>query len=221
MGARSIPATAAVFPLPNAVLFPRACMSLHVFEPRYREMTRYALRNGGVLCTALLLPGWEEEYEGTPPVYDVGCAGRIRDLHETEDGRFYFTLLAMGRVRFRGFLQEEPFRIAEVEPLAESRVPRDERARRETLELLASYAAVLQLLNPSVSDTLALSTSVPLPEAVDQVLMRLDFDVHMKQRLLADLDPRMRCRWVTRLLGTLLGTLQEQQRGQDGGAVLA
>jgi Lon protease-like protein len=220
MAPSSIPESAAVFPLPNAVLFPRASLSLHVFETRYREMTRYAVRSGGLLCSALLRPGWEEEYEGSPAVYDVGCVGRIGDLHETEDGRFYYTLYALGRVRFRDFLQTEPFRIARLEPAPEPEVPRDESARRDTLELLASYAAVLQLLNPNVSDSLALPTGVPLPDAVDQVLMRLDFDVHTKQRLLSEVDPRGRCRWVTKLLSTLLHGLHEQGQGQ-GQSVLS
>jgi Lon protease-like protein len=211
----AIPETAPVFPLPDTVLFPHASVSLHVFEPRYREMTRYALERGGVLCTALMLPGWEEGSEASPRVYDVGCAGAIRDLRETEDGRFYFTLSAIGRVRFRSFLQEEPFRIARLAPLEERAVARDEASRRDTLEMLASYAAVLQLLNPAVSDSVALSTELPLPDAVDQVLMRLDFDAHTKQRLLEDTEPVLRCRWVTRLLGALLRNLR---RAEQGGA---
>lgn len=209
----AIPETAAVFPLPDTVLFPRASVSLHVFEARYRAMTRYALERDGVLCTALLLPGWEQGYEGSPPTYDVGCVGTIRDLRETEDGRFYFTLSALGRVRFERFVQDEPFQIARLQPLEERFVAEDESARRDTLEMLANYAAVLQLLNPSVSDTLALGTELPLPDAVDQVLMRLDFDAHMKQRLLEELEPTLRCRWVTRLLGALLRNLRHAEEG--------
>jgi Lon protease-like protein len=211
----AIPESAAVFPLPDTVLFPRASVSLHVFEPRYREMARYALERDGLLCTALLLPGWEEEYQGSPPIYDVGCVGTIRDLRETEDGRFYFTLSAIGRVRYREFVQEEPFRIARLQPIEERVVAEDESTRRDTLEMLTNYAAVLQLLNPTVSDSVALGTDLPLPEAVDRVLMRLDFDAHMKQRLLEDVEPVVRCRWVTRLLGALLRNLQ---RAEEGGA---
>jgi Lon protease-like protein len=212
----AIPESAAVFPLPDTVLFPRASVSLHVFEPCYREMTRYALERGGVLCTALLLPGWEAQSTRSAPIYDVGCAGVIRDLRETEDGRFYFTLSAIGRVRFRRFLQEEPFRVAQLLPLEERIVEEDEASRRETLEMLASYAAVLQLLNPTVSDSVALSTELPLPDAVDQVLMRLDFDAHTKQRLLEDAEPVLRCRWVTRLLGALLRNLRRVEEGGEG-----
>ncbi|HEY4102901.1 MAG TPA: LON peptidase substrate-binding domain-containing protein, partial [Polyangiaceae bacterium] len=32
-----------LFPLPNAVLFPGAVLPLHVFEPRYRALTRDVL----------------------------------------------------------------------------------------------------------------------------------------------------------------------------------
>ncbi len=33
----------AIFPLPNAVLLPGGVLPLHVFEPRYRDMTRDCL----------------------------------------------------------------------------------------------------------------------------------------------------------------------------------
>ena len=34
-----------LFPLPNAILFPHTTIQLHIFESRYRHMTRDAIRN--------------------------------------------------------------------------------------------------------------------------------------------------------------------------------
>ena len=50
-----------IFPLPNAVLMPRAILPLHVFEHRYRAMTRDVLNSSHVLATALLKPGYEAQ----------------------------------------------------------------------------------------------------------------------------------------------------------------
>ena len=36
-----------IFPLAGAMLFPRAQLPLHIFEPRYREMVRDALDGAG------------------------------------------------------------------------------------------------------------------------------------------------------------------------------
>ena len=43
LGAVTVP----IFPLPGAILFPRAQLPLHIFEPRYREMVRDAIDGSG------------------------------------------------------------------------------------------------------------------------------------------------------------------------------
>ena len=63
--------TARLFPLPNLVLFPHVMQPLHVFEPRYRQMTADALTGDRLIGLVLLKPGWEADYEGKPAVPDV------------------------------------------------------------------------------------------------------------------------------------------------------
>ena len=70
--------TARLFPLPNLVLFPHVMQPLHIFEPRYREMTADALATDRLIALALLQPGWEADYDGKPAVYPVACLGRSR-----------------------------------------------------------------------------------------------------------------------------------------------
>ena len=55
---------APIFPLPNVVLFPNALLPLHIFEPRYRQMTADALEGERLIAMALLRPGWESS---SPP----------------------------------------------------------------------------------------------------------------------------------------------------------
>ena len=66
-----------VFPLPNVVLFPRVQLPLHIFEPRYRAMVRDVMEADPPLIGMALLRGdWQEQYEGNPQVFPVGCVGR-------------------------------------------------------------------------------------------------------------------------------------------------
>lgn len=65
-----------LFPLPNVVLFLKGILPLHVFEPRYRTMMADALKGGQTICMALLKPGWEADYHGSPEVYRVASVGR-------------------------------------------------------------------------------------------------------------------------------------------------
>jgi Lon protease-like protein len=66
-----------IFPLPNCVLLPGGLLPLHVFEPRYRELTRDCLAGAQLMGIARLRPGFETTYYGCPPVYERCGVGRI------------------------------------------------------------------------------------------------------------------------------------------------
>ena len=88
-----------VFPLPETVLFPKVSVSLHLFEPRYRQLGDDATAGDGDLIMALLRPGWESDYDGTPPMYETATLGRIRQHERLEDGRYDLVLQGVERVR--------------------------------------------------------------------------------------------------------------------------
>ncbi len=106
-----------LFPLPNAVVFPSLQLPLHVFEPRYRKLVADATAGDGIIGSVLLRPGWEHDYDGRPPVFERGCAGRIERWEALPDGRYNIVL--RGTTRF-SIVEEhagEPYRLASVEPL--------------------------------------------------------------------------------------------------------
>ncbi len=92
-----LPDTIPVFPLPGALLLPRARLPLHIFEPRYLQMIDDTLK------TAHRLIGMVQPYEvpGTQEkrLHTIGCAGRLTQFSETEDGRYMITLAGMSRFR--------------------------------------------------------------------------------------------------------------------------
>jgi hypothetical protein len=94
-----LPAEIAVFPLPGALLLPRARLPLNIFEPRYLAMTLDSLADTGRMF-GMIQP---EPSGGTGPkgpnLYRVGCLGRLSSFAETEDGRLLITLT--GVIRFR------------------------------------------------------------------------------------------------------------------------
>jgi uncharacterized protein len=94
-----------IFPLPEVVLFPEATLPLHVFEPRYRELTRDVLSGNRLIGMARLKPGFEGDYEGRPQVYETCGVGLvIKDLQHP-DGRYNILLRGVARVRI---LEELP-----------------------------------------------------------------------------------------------------------------
>ncbi|MCP4326855.1 MAG: peptidase S16 [Alphaproteobacteria bacterium] len=94
-----LPRTAPIFPLTGALLLPGGQLPLNIFEPRYLNMTRDAL--GGDRMIGMIQPTEKEELteDDRPPVYPVGCLGRITAFSETDDGRFLITLTGVCRFR--------------------------------------------------------------------------------------------------------------------------
>ena len=110
-----LPPTIPLFPLPNAVLFPNVFLPLHIFEPRYRQMVAEALEGDRIIGMTLLRPGWEADYEGRPPIYEVGCAGQIQQYEKLPDGRYLILLRGVMTFRIASEDQRKPYRIARVE----------------------------------------------------------------------------------------------------------
>ena len=91
-----LPATLPVFPLPGVLLLPRGRLPLNIFEKRYLAMFDDAI--AGDRLIGMIQPS-ETEPEPAPPLYPVGCAGRITQFSETDDGRCLVTLAGIARFR--------------------------------------------------------------------------------------------------------------------------
>jgi hypothetical protein len=92
-------------------------MPLHVFEPRSRKMVEDALASHRTIGMVLLKPGYEEDYQGRPPIYPLGCTGTIVEEERLKDGRFNVLLLGQSRFRVLAERDGEPYRLAVVEEL--------------------------------------------------------------------------------------------------------
>jgi Lon protease-like protein len=88
-----------LFPLPNLVLFPHVVQPLHIFEPRYRQLTEDALADDRLITMVLAKPDEEVDACGQPRLHDMACVGRIVADQRMPDGRF--NLLLRGECRFR------------------------------------------------------------------------------------------------------------------------
>ena len=92
-----LPDTIAIFPLGGALLLPRSRLPLHIFEPRYLQMIEDSLKTSGRLI-GMVQPNVVPGRDG-PGLQTIGCAGRITQFSETEDGRYMITLGGVSRFR--------------------------------------------------------------------------------------------------------------------------
>lgn len=136
-----------VFPLPGLVLFPHTQIPLHVFELRYRTMVRDALSGERRIGIALLKPGYERDYHGSPEFYSTGCLARFEEVEWLPNDCYDLKLVGESRVRFARIVREFPYRAATVtlmpeEPYADDDplVHLEKRALIDTLSRLQRSA---------------------------------------------------------------------------------
>jgi Lon protease-like protein len=104
-----------VFPLAGALLFPRMQLPLHIFEPRYRAMVTDSLARDRRI--GMIQP--KAPFE-RPPLFEIGCVGRIAEVEALDDGRFNLVLEGLSRFRIvRELDVTTPFRQVEAELLAD------------------------------------------------------------------------------------------------------
>ena len=111
--AADLPDTIPIFPLPGALLLPRARLPLHIFEPRYLAMLEHCMSTPARLI-GMIQPRTVPEGEAAR-LHAIGCAGRLTAFSETEDGRYMITLTGISRFRLlQETTDETPFRTARV-----------------------------------------------------------------------------------------------------------
>lgn len=169
-----------MFPLPNVVLFPNLMLPLHIFEDRYRQMIRDALEGNRLIAMALLREGWEEDYEGRPPVHDVVCVGRIIQDEELPDGRFNILLEGLFRGRLRKEQDPVPgraYRSVILDPLEDYSDDLEAEAREGWRE------AVMELLR-SILPQSQIPNDAPLGSCVDLLAVVALSDPKQQQAIL-------------------------------------
>ena len=157
-----------LFPLAGCVMFPHVVLPLHIFEPRYRQMTEDALAGDRLITIIQVSPAEKGKVITEPvPLEPVGCLGRIIQHERLADGRFNFLLLGRKRVRIR---REIPtgklYRSAEVELLEDvaSLIP-EELVRAELVGLFRQVFEPHEELAPELTDLF--SDAVPLGVLTD------------------------------------------------------
>jgi Lon protease-like protein len=103
INAADLPDTLPVFPLPGALLLPRSRLPLHIFEPRYLAMIEDCMKTPQRLI-GMVQPNPRPGETDGDNVYSIGCAGRLTQFSETEDGRYMITLTGVSRFRTRAEL---------------------------------------------------------------------------------------------------------------------
>ena len=114
-----LPAVIPIFPLEVTMLFPDVSRPLYIFEGRYRAMVADALKGDRIIGMTTLKPGYEADYRGRPPIYEIGCAGLITSFEELPGGRYNIELRGFLKFRVTGEDNSRAYRLAQVGAMPE------------------------------------------------------------------------------------------------------
>jgi len=204
-----------LFPLASCPLLPAATIPLHVFEPRYRQLTQHAIEHGRPIAMAMFEgDAYQHDYHGAPPICPVVCLGQVLRHQQLADGRYHVLLQGTQRARIEEELINPPtmYRQAYLRPLDDD----------TTLEIDLSITRdkLNRLLADPVLDHLAsfkplrehLSADLPTSVVIDLATLCTAASDDQRYRVLAESDPRQRAAWLTDHLGDLLATLRTADR---------
>ncbi len=112
-GPSDLPATIPLFPLAGALLLPGGQLPLNIFEPRYLAMFDDAMRGERIIGMIQPVEGADTSAGERPALRAIGSAGRITQLSETGDGRYFVILSGISRFRILSEVDsQKPYREA-------------------------------------------------------------------------------------------------------------
>jgi len=197
-----------IFPLPRVVFFPGTALPLHFFEPRYRRLAEDCIENGPkAMAITLLAPGWEEDYEGNPPIHEIAGAGRIVGHQLREDGSHDIILHGLHRVRLDELPSDDvPYRLARAVPISDA----GSAASVDVIAMMAVAMSVASRVRERKPDfSLQVSAELPAGRTADVVADQLVVSPEDRQRILQTVDVKERVALVTTAVASLLAQLSE------------
>jgi Lon protease-like protein len=199
-----------VFPLSQVVLFPRALLPLHVFEPRYRALLKDALATHKIIAMGLVPDGNDLNAAGHPRFAPIAGAGFIVEHQQLADGRSTILLHGVARVQLEELPFVPPYRRARavILPDHHSVVPVAER----TALLAEATAFAGEVARRDETFSFHLPQSLEPGAIADLCAHHLVIDAPARQRILETLDVTERVRMVTAELAVQHGSLRKIER---------
>jgi uncharacterized protein len=101
MKINDLPNKIPIFPLSNAIFFPRTILPLNIFEDRYLKLVEDCMKNNRMFGMV------QPKNNKLPEVYKIGCLGKIVSFNETADKRFVISLSGIIRFKIKKEMEKE------------------------------------------------------------------------------------------------------------------
>ena len=182
MKKEDLPNIISIFPLSNAIFFPRTILPLNIFEDRYLQLVDDCMKGNRMF--GMVQP--RNRTDLSPEVYNVGCLGKIISFNETSDKRFIISLAGLTRFKIKKELKKEKlyrsFEVDYSEFLNDLEIKKDESFILEKKNLLKIIQFFFEKINYPVKYNELLK--LDLDELISNVSMISPFSIEEKQKLI-------------------------------------
>ena len=182
MAVEKLPKKIAVFPLSNAIFFPRTVLPLNIFEIRYIQLVNDCMKNNKLF--GMIQPISKEVSE--PKVYKVGCLGKIISYGETNDKRFIISLSGITRFKIKKELSTDKlyreFEVDYTDFVNDLNLNKNEEKKEDIKDLLKKIQNLLNKKNYFINfDELK---KLNFEQLISTICMISPFSIVEKQKLI-------------------------------------
>jgi Lon protease-like protein len=201
-----------LFPLPEVALFPNHGLPLHVFETRYRELTKDVLEGDGVLAIPQIHP---EEAGAKPRLSPILGIGVVAEHHRLPGGKFNLIVRGVARARLlRELPSSHAYREAQIEILSEDL---DGVTEQDGTALAACLLELGRHLSTETQAALAqLASMQSEPGRLADLAAAALLTPALHQRVLGELNVKRRLEFVTDQVAELLLAARPTPSGESG-----
>ncbi len=199
----------AVFPLSNAIFFPKTVLPLNIFEDRYIQLINDCMKDDRMF--GMIQP--KSKVSKSPDVYKIGCLGKIVSFNETSDKRFIITLSGLIRFRIKNEIEQKKlyreFDVDYSEFLDDLKEKKNHLINYNKNNFLNKIKKFFQKLNYSVDHDELLK--LDFEQLINTVCMISPFSVEEKQKLIESLKIEDKIKILDEIINFNLFEYQENK----------
>ena len=204
---KNFPNKIAIFPLSDAIFFPRTILPLNIFEDRYIELVNDCMKENRMF--GMVQP--KSKHDKFPEVYNIGCLGKIISFNETEDKRFIISLSGIIRFRIKKeFKKGKLYRNFEVD-YSEflNDIEKDQVINYNKKKLLDKIRIFFQKINYPIDYNELLK--LDLDQLTSTVAMISPFSIEEKQKLIETVNVEDKIKTLDDIISFNLADFQENK----------
>jgi len=198
-----------IFPLSEAIFFPKTILPLNIFEDRYIQLVNDCMKENRMF--GMVQP--KTKTGELPEVYDIGCLGKIISFNETNDKRFIISLSGLIRFRIKKELGKEKlyrnFEVDYSEFLTDLEEKNNQITNYDKKNLLNKIKIYFQKFNYPI-DYNELE-KLNLDQLVSTIAMISPFSVEEKQKLIETVTIEDKVKILEKIISFNLLNFQENK----------